>query len=144
MAPAGECRHDKKKFYYFCFLFSGEGIFTYYKFSHLTNIFFIGKISYFSDIKFLQCTDFAKKSGKKIRMVLKPNMVGALELIFSQVYITRPWLQFCRPPKISRIFCFWESGSGQYLDGKTRKPKIWNAKFSKTKDSRKIGRPAEL
>ena len=28
--------------------FSGKGIFTYYKFSHLTTIFFIGKNSYFS------------------------------------------------------------------------------------------------
>ena len=45
--------------------------------------------------RFSQCTDFAKKSGMIFfNMVLKPNMVGALELIFSQVYITRPWLQF--------------------------------------------------
>ena len=48
-----------------------------------------------------------QKSPEQIRMVLKPNMVGALELIFSQVYITRPWLQICRPPKISRIFSFF-------------------------------------
>ena len=33
--------------------FSGKGIFTYYKFSHLTTIFFIGKNSYFSYTIFL-------------------------------------------------------------------------------------------
>ena len=50
----------------------------------------------------------------------------------------------------SWIFSFWKFrisdffGSGQYLAGKTCKPKIWNAKFSKTNNSRKFGRPVEL
>ena len=135
---------------YYFFLFSGKRIFTYYKFSHLTTIFFMRKNTYYSDIKFLQCAVFAKKSRKKIRMVLKPNMVGALELIFSQVYITRPWLQFCRPPEISRIFSFlkfrisdfrFASFTGQIL---AWTEKIWNTKFSKRKKSRNLGRPSEL
>ena len=46
-APAGKCTHGKKIFYGFV-LFPGKGIFTYYQFSHLTTIFFIGENSYFS------------------------------------------------------------------------------------------------
>ena len=135
---------------FFFSFFSGKGIFTYYKFSHLTTIFFIRKNSYFSDIRFLQCADFGKSLGKIFNIVMKPIWVRALRLIFSQVYITRPCLQFYRPPKFSRIFCFWEfrisdfrfaSFTGQIL---AWTEKIWNTKFSKRKKSRNFGRPAEL
>ena len=51
--------------------------------------------------------DFSKTQGQKIRFALKPIWVRALSQIFSQVYITRPWLQFCRPPKISKKFSFF-------------------------------------
>ena len=37
---------------------------------------------------------------------MKPIWVRALRLIFSQVYITRPCLQFYRPPKIPNFFIF--------------------------------------
>ena len=50
--------------------------------------------------------DFAKTQGQKIRFALKPIWVRALSQIFSQIYITRPCLQFCRHPKIPRIFSF--------------------------------------
>ena len=94
--------------------------------------------------------DFSKTQGQKIRFAIKPIWVRALKLIFSQVYITRPCLQFYRPPKFSRIFCFWEfrisdfrfaSFTGQIL---AWTEKIWNTKFSKRKKSRNFGRPAEL
>ena len=104
----------------------------------------------FSDIRFLQCADFGKSLGQMFNIVMKPIWVRALRLIFSQVYITRPCLQFYRPPKFSRIFCFWEfrvsdfrfaSFTGQIL---AWTEKIWNTKFSKRKKSRNFGRPAEL
>ena len=94
--------------------------------------------------------DFSKTQGQKICFALKPIWVIALSQIFSQIYITRPCLQFCRPPKIPRFFSVWKfsisdfSGSGQDLAGKTWKPKIWNTKFCKWKKSRNFGRPAEL
>ena len=44
--PAGKRTHGKKYFTDLSF-FPGKGIFTYYQFSHLTTIFFIGENSYF-------------------------------------------------------------------------------------------------
>ena len=125
---------QNKNYVFFLFL-SGKGIFTYYKCSHLTTIFFIRKNSYFSDIRFLQCADFGKKHWFFFNIVMKPIWVRALRLIFSQVYITRPCLQFYRPPKFSKKNCFWEfrisdfrfaSFTGQIL---AWTEKNWNTKF---------------
>ena len=166
-APAGKCTHGKnfkgnfsckkgpcgkmqtrqKMFHIF---FSGKGIFTYYKFSHLTTIFFIRKNSYFSDTRFLQCADFGKSPGKIFNIVMKPIWVRALRLIFSQVYITRPCLQFCRPPKISLKNSFWKFRISYFRFSSFTVQilawtgKIWNTKFSKIWNSRNFGRPLEL
>ena len=119
---------------------SGKGIFTHYKFSHLTTTFFIRKNKYFSDIRFLQCAGFWKSLRFFLNIVMKPIWVRALKLIFSQVYITRLCLQFYRPPKFSRFFCFWEfrisdfrfaSFTGQIL---AWTEKIWNTIFFKEKN----------
>ena len=136
-APAGKCRHGKNCFtiFHVFYVFSGKEIFMSYKFSHLTTIFFKRKNSYFSDTRFLQCADFGKSLGNFFNIVMKPIWVRALRLIFSQVYITRPCLQFYRPPKFSRIFCFWEfrisdfrfaSFTGQIC---AWTEKNWNTKF---------------
>ena len=135
MGPLRENAHTAKNVLLIFLFFSGKGIFMYYKSSHLTTIFFIRKNSYFSDIRFLQCADFGKSPGKIFNIVMKPIWVRALRLIFSQVYITRPCLQFYRPPNFSRFFCFWEfrisdfrfaSFTGQIL---AWTEKIWNTKF---------------
>ena len=93
---------------------------------------------------------FLQNSRSKNPFCLKTYLGESSESDIQQIYITRPCLQFCRPPKIHGILSFWKFrisdlfGSGQYLAGKTCKPKIWNANFSKTKNSRKNGRPVEL
>ena len=74
--PLRENAHTAKKVLRIFLFFSGKGIFTYYQFSHLTTIFFMRKNSYFSDIRFLQCADFAKSPGKMFSMVLKTDMHG--------------------------------------------------------------------
>ena len=48
-------------------IFPGREISMYHNCSHLTTIFFIRKNTYFSDRRFLQCSDFAKSLGRKIR-----------------------------------------------------------------------------
>ena len=95
------------------FFFPGKGFFYILQIFTFDNYIFHREKQLFFRYKIFTMCWFCKKSGKKIRMVLKPNMVGALELIFSQVYITRPCLQFYRPPKFSRIFCFWEFRSNR-------------------------------
>ena len=50
-------------------------------------------------------------------MVMKPNIVRAMELIFSQSYVTRPCLWFFKPPRSLRIlrFCKFRISDFRFL-----------------------------
>ena len=86
----------------------GKGIFMPYKFSHLRTKYLIRKNTYFSDRRFLQCADFAKSLGRKIRFGLWFYLNQSSEADIQPSLYNQTLSIIFQASQFSRILCFWE------------------------------------